>query len=52
MVLNPLIFLVLAAISLMVGITALNSSDNMMFLLPSLIFIMLFGLSLIRKVKI
>ena len=50
MLLNPLVNLLLAAVSLVIGTVALINTDNWLVMLPCLIFMLLFTLSLFRPV--
>ena len=51
MIFNPLINIGLAALSLMFGLWALNSTENVMVMLPFLLFLGLFAFSLLRPVE-
>jgi uncharacterized membrane protein YbaN (DUF454 family) len=50
MLFNPVIYIALAALSLALGTVALINTDNMLVMLPSLIFTVLFSVSLFRPV--
>ena len=52
MLLNPVINLILVALSLLFGIAALTETNSWMVMLPFLFFTVLFSVSLFRKVKI
>jgi uncharacterized protein (DUF983 family) len=49
---NPVINLILVALSLAFGIAALTETNSWMVMLPFLFFTVLFSVSLFRKVKI
>lgn len=51
MIFNPIIYIVLAGIALVAGIAAAGNTDNLMVMIPFLFFVMLFGFSLLRKVR-
>lgn len=50
MLLNPLINIALALVSLILGTVALINTDNWIFMLPSLFFMVLFPISLLRPI--
>ncbi len=51
MIFNPIIYIVLAGIALVAGIAAADNTGNLIVMIPFLLFILLFGFSLLRKVK-
>lgn len=51
MLFNPVIYIGLAAISLLLGILALIDTDNLWVMTPFIIFMLLFFVSLLRNPK-